>query len=164
MEQKLKERSSRDCLTPSHFLIPNPKTIADATMCLLTGVQYSCPLRVPARAGPIQKWLYTASHWIECGDSKGGFRTRIVGAEGVCNLTGRTTISTNQASQSSQELNYQPNSTQGIPTASAVYVAEDCLICHHWEGSPLFLWSLYDPRQGNTRPLRQDLGAEVAPS
>jgi hypothetical protein len=29
--------------------------------------------------------------------------------------------------------------------APAAYVAEDCLIDHHWEGSSLVLWRLHDP-------------------
>jgi hypothetical protein len=38
----------------------------------------------------------------------------------------------------------------------AGYVAEDGLIWHHWEGSPLVLWRLDDPVQGKARPLRQE--------
>jgi hypothetical protein len=33
--------------------------------------------------------------------------------KGVCKLTGRTTISTNQTPESSQGLNHQPKSTYG---------------------------------------------------
>jgi hypothetical protein len=36
----------------------------------------------------------------------------------------------------------------------AAYVAEDGLIGHHWEGSPLVLWRLNDPEKGNARVLR----------
>jgi len=36
------------------------------------------------------------------------------------------------------------------------YVAENCLIWHHWEGSPLVLMRLDDTGYGNTRPLRQE--------
>ena len=35
------------------------------------------------------------------------------------------------------------------------FVAEDCLIWHYWEGSPLVLWRLNDPEQGNARALKQ---------
>ena len=39
VEQRLKERSPRDCPTwdPSHLQSPNPDTIVDAKKCLLTG-------------------------------------------------------------------------------------------------------------------------------
>jgi hypothetical protein len=36
-----------------------------------------------------------ANHWIEHGVPNGRVRARIEGAEGVCNPTGRTIISTN---------------------------------------------------------------------
>jgi hypothetical protein len=47
MEQRLKERPSRDC--PTVQSIPflqtqNPNSIADAKMCLQTGAWYGCPL------------------------------------------------------------------------------------------------------------------------
>jgi hypothetical protein len=74
--------------------------------------------------------MSTAKHWTECGDPNGEVRARTVGAEGVCSLKGRT-ISTNQTSQSYQEINNQPKSTQGIPMAPAGYVAEDYLIWNH---------------------------------
>jgi len=41
-------------------------------------------------------------------------RERIEGAEGVCNLIGRTTISTSQTPQSSQGLNHQTERTHGV--------------------------------------------------
>ena len=90
--------------------------------------------------------MYTAKYWTEHGESEGEVRARTVGVEGVCNLIGRTTISTNQTpSQSSQRLNHQAKYAQGIPMAPAGYVAEDSLICHDWEGTPLVLWRLDDP-------------------
>jgi hypothetical protein len=57
--------------------------------------------------------MLAANHWTEHGDPNGGVRERTEGAEGVCNPIGRTTISTNQISQSSQELNHQQKSTHG---------------------------------------------------
>jgi hypothetical protein len=33
----------------------------------------------------------------------------------------------------------------------AAYVAEDGLVCHHWEERPLVLQRLYAPVQGNAR-------------
>jgi hypothetical protein len=88
--------------------------------------------------------MFTAKHWTERRDPNGEVRAKSVGAEGFCNLIGRTTISANQNLQSSQGLNHQPKSKQGVPMAPAGYVAEDYIICHHWEGSPLVLWRLDD--------------------
>jgi hypothetical protein len=45
---------------------------------------------------------------LSTGDSNGGVRERIEGAERVCNPIGRTIISTNQSPQSSQGLNKLP--------------------------------------------------------
>jgi hypothetical protein len=88
------ERPSDPPRDPSHLLTPNPDTIADAKKCLLTGAWYSCPLRGPSRAGPIQMRMYTAKYWTECVDPKGEVRERTEGAEGVCN-PGRIALSTN---------------------------------------------------------------------
>jgi len=38
--------------------------------------------------------------------------------------------------------------------APAGCVAEDGIIGHHWEGSPLVLWRLHDPVSGNAKVLR----------
>jgi hypothetical protein len=55
-----------------------------------------------------------------------GVRERTEGTEGVCYLIGRTTISTNQIPQGSQEPNPQPKSTHGgVHGSSCVYI-EDC--------------------------------------
>jgi hypothetical protein len=89
--------------------------------------------------------MYTAKHWTEHGDPNGEVQARIVGVEEVCNHIGRIIISTNQNLQSSQGLNHQPKSTHGLPIVTSGYVAENCLISHHWKGSPLFLWRLNDP-------------------
>jgi hypothetical protein len=47
MEQRLKERPSRDCQPrdPSHLHTPNLDTIADAKKWFLAEAWYSCPLR-----------------------------------------------------------------------------------------------------------------------
>jgi hypothetical protein len=107
--------------------------------------QYDCPLRGSARTGPIQMQMYTAEHWTESGYPNGKVRARIVGAEGVCNLIGRTTVSTNQNPQSYQELKHQPKSTQEVPMAPAGYITLNFLFWHHWEGSSLVLWQFDDP-------------------
>jgi hypothetical protein len=90
--------------------------------------------------------MYIAKHWIEHGDPNREVRARNVGVEGVFKLIGRTTVSTNKIPQNSQGLNHQPKSIQCISMASAGYVAEDCLIWHHWEESPLVLLRVDDPR------------------
>jgi len=63
-------------------------------------------------------------------------------------------LSTNQNPQSSQGLNYQPIVHMGGPMALAEYVAEDCLIWHHWKRCPLVLPRLDDPAKGNARALK----------
>ena len=40
--------------------------------------------------------------------------------------------------------------------ASAGYVAEDCFIGHHWEGSPLVQWRINDPGLVKARALWQE--------
>jgi hypothetical protein len=54
----------------------------------------------------------TSNYQIESSDSNGRFGARTEGTEGGCNPIGRT-ISTNWATQSSQELNYQPKHIHG---------------------------------------------------
>jgi hypothetical protein len=51
-------------------------------------------------------------------------------AEEVCNLIGRTTISTNQTPQSSLGQNHKPKNMHGGNHGSSAYVAEDGLIWH----------------------------------
>jgi hypothetical protein len=51
--------------------------------------------------------IFKANHWTK---PSGRIRGGAEGAEGVCNSIGRTTTSTNQTPQSSQELNHQPKS------------------------------------------------------
>jgi hypothetical protein len=57
--------------------------------------------------------MLEANLQTEHGDPDGGVRRRNKGADGVCNTIGRRTTSTNQTSQSSQELNHHPKSTHG---------------------------------------------------
>jgi hypothetical protein len=84
--------------------------------------------------------MLATNHWTEHRDSNGGVSKRTVGAEGVFNPIGRTTISTNQTSQSSQGVKHQPKvHIEGLIAPSA-YVAEDGLIWHQWEERALVLW------------------------
>jgi hypothetical protein len=57
--------------------------------------------------------MLVANHWTEHRVLIEGIRKRTKEAEGVCNLIGRTTISTNQTPKSSQGLNYQQKNTHG---------------------------------------------------
>jgi hypothetical protein len=59
------------------------------------------------------RWVLEANHQTELRVPNGGVRERTEGAEGICDVIGKRTISTNQTPQSSQGLNYQPKSTQG---------------------------------------------------
>jgi hypothetical protein len=81
------------------------------------------------------------------------------GDEGVYSLIGRTIIPTKQNNPSPlcQALKTKPptKGTQRKPMAPAGYVAEACLIWHHWEVSPFALLRLDDPGENNTRALKQ---------
>ena len=57
--------------------------------------------------------MLTANHWTEHGDTNGGVRERTEGAEVIRSLIGSSTISTNQTSWCSQELNHQLKSPHG---------------------------------------------------
>ena len=58
-------------------------------------------------------WMLAVNHQNELWDPNVEVRGRTEGAEEVCNIIGKTTISTNQTPQSSQELKLQPNKTHG---------------------------------------------------
>ena len=90
--------------------------------------------------------MYTVKHWTESGDPNEEVRAMTAGAEGVCNLIGKTT-STNQTSPA-KHPGTKPSTKvhRGYPWLQLdMYVAEDGLIWHHWEGSPFVLWRLDDP-------------------
>ena len=85
MEQRLKERPSRD-VPPggsSHVQTPKLDTIADSRNCLLTGALYSCLLRGSFRAWQIQRQMLAANHAMDHGVPNGGVLERTGGAEGV---------------------------------------------------------------------------------
>jgi hypothetical protein len=97
----------------SYIQSPNADTIVDAKKRMLTGAWYGYLLRGLARVLQIQRQMLATDHWTENRVPNGGVRERTGGAEGVCNPIGRTTIWTNQSSQSFQGLNHQPKSTHG---------------------------------------------------
>jgi hypothetical protein len=57
-----------------------------------------------ASAGPKPMQMNTAKHWTEYDDPTGEDRARTVGAEGVCILIGRTTMSTCQTPSALKDL------------------------------------------------------------
>jgi hypothetical protein len=57
------------------------------------------------------------------------------GAKRICNPIGRTAISTNQSSQSSQGLKHQPKSTHG-ETHGSSHICGNGLVGHQWEERP----------------------------
>jgi len=89
--------------------------------------------------------MLTTNHQTELGEPNGGVRGRTEGSEGVCNVIGRTTISTNQTPsptslpQNSQGLNHQPKNTIHMekPMAPNVYIAEEDIVWQKWEWRPL---------------------------
>jgi hypothetical protein len=79
-------------------------------------------MRGSAIAWQEQRLMLTVNHQTDHGIPSAGVRGRTEGAEGVCNLIGRTTISTNQTLQSPQGLNHQPKSThRGSHGSSHIY-------------------------------------------
>jgi hypothetical protein len=114
VEQRLKERPSRDCppRDPSHLQTPNPDTTADDVKRLQTQAQYSCPKSLCQRLTNIVEDAHSQPlDWAQEPQWRSWGRTE--GAEGVCNPIRGTTISTNQTPLSSQGLNHQPKSTWG---------------------------------------------------
>jgi hypothetical protein len=84
--------------------------------------------------------MLIANHRTEHGDPNRRVRGRTKRAEEVCSPIGRTTISTNWTTQSSQGLNHQPKSIYMEGTTTLVtYIAEDGLVYHQWEERPLVL-------------------------
>jgi hypothetical protein len=78
VEQRLKQRLSRDCTTWGS--IPYVDTKVDAKKYLLTGAEYSCLLRGFAKLLLIQTEMLAANHWTEHGDHHGGVRGRTDGS------------------------------------------------------------------------------------
>jgi len=92
---------------------PNPLTIVDAKKCLLTGARYGYLLRGAPRTLLIQLSMLTSNHCTEQGDLNEGIRERTEGIEGICNPTGRTTISSNQTPPELSGTKYQSMRTHG---------------------------------------------------
>jgi hypothetical protein len=84
----------------------------------------------------------------------GRLRGKTGGIEGDCNSIGRTTISTNQTTQSSQALIHQPKITYGQVYGPNTYVAEECLVWPQWEGMFLVLWRLDALKKRDARGVR----------
>jgi hypothetical protein len=82
---------------------------------------------------------FAANHWTEHNVPSGGVRERTEGAEGVCSLIGRITLSNIETPLSSRGLNHQTKSTQEGSMAPSTYAAEDGPVWHQWEQRPLVL-------------------------
>ena len=85
--------------------------------------------------------IFTAKHRTKPGEGNRKIGGRTVEAKGDCNPIGRTTMSTNLFTQNSEGQSHQRVHVEGS-TALVTYVAQDCLIRHQWEGSPLVLGRL----------------------
>jgi hypothetical protein len=73
-------------------------------------------------------WMLAANHLTEQGDPNGGVRGRTEGAEVVCKLIRRTTMSTNQIPPELLGINPNQRIHMEGPMAPASYVAEVDLI------------------------------------
>jgi hypothetical protein len=126
MEQRLKERQSRDC--PTWGCIPYTVT-KSRHYCgfqqVLAG-RSSIYLRGSASAWQTQRWMFSANYWTEHRIHNEGARESTQGAEGVCSPIGGTTIWTNQYPQSFQGLNHQPKSIHGQTHGSS------CICSRGW--------------------------------
>ena len=65
----------------------------------------------PEWALEIHRQMFAANHWTECGVPNREVRERTEGVEGICNLIGRTTISTNQTPPELPGTSHQQRST-----------------------------------------------------
>ena len=131
VEQRLKERPSRDCFTwgsipyavikPRHYC-GCQEVLADRSLIQLS------PDR-PCQSLTNTGQMLTANHWTEHGVPNG---ERTEGAEGVCNPIGRTTISTSQTPQSFQALSCQQKN-MGRFMVPGRYIAKNCHVWSQWE-------------------------------
>jgi hypothetical protein len=96
-------------------------------------------LRGSASAWQIQNWMLTVIHWMEHRVPNEGARESTQGAEGVCSPIGRTTVWTNQYTQSSQGLNHQPKSTHGGTHGSS------CICSRGWPSRTSMGWEALGP-------------------
>jgi hypothetical protein len=105
--------------------------------------------------------MFTANHWTEHGDLNGGVRERTEGAEGVCSLTGGTTILTNQTTQSSQGLNHQPKSTHKGPHGSSCMCSKGWLCWVSVGGEALGPMKAQCPSVGECQGKEEGMGGWV---
>jgi hypothetical protein len=80
--------------------------------------------------------MLTAKHWTEHGDPNEGVREKSEGAQSVCNLVERTTLSTNQ---SLPAISRTKPPIKDRPMAPVSYVAEDDIVWHQCEEKPWVL-------------------------
>jgi hypothetical protein len=135
----------------SYIQSPYTDSIVDAKKCMLrsaSGVWYSCLLRGSVRVWQIQRGMLAHNHWTNHKVSNGRVRKKAEGAEGVCNLMGRTIIWTNHTPPpefpGTKPATKVYTNMEG-PMAPATYEAEDDLVGHQWEERPLVLWRFDAP-------------------
>jgi hypothetical protein len=88
-----------------------------------------------ARVLKVKRWMLSVNHFAEHRVPNRGVREGTGGVEEVCNPIGKTTISTNQNPQNSQELSYQHKSTHGY----SCICSRECVVMHQWKERSLVL-------------------------
>jgi len=151
VKQRLKEQSFRDCPTwgfiayrdtkPRHYCRCQ-ELLADRSLIQLSSERL-CQSLTNTEVNAHSQWAQNAHS--QHGDPNGRVRDRTERVEEVCNLIGRTTVSANQSTQSSQGLNYQPKNMHEGTMAPAAHVADNGFVWHQWEKRPLVPWSLDAP-------------------
>jgi hypothetical protein len=149
MEQRLKERQSRNC--------PN----LDSIPCTGTTLQHYSWCHV-VLADRSLAWWYSERLYQHLTETDADIHSqsmnwaheplwksqgRTEGAEGDGNPIGRTTVLTNRTTQTSQRLSHQPKSIHGL-VLGPCYIGSRGLSClASVEGMCLILWSPGAPRE-----------------
>jgi len=149
VEQRLKERPSRDCPTWGS----SPYTYSHQTQSLLLMPRSACwqeaDMAVSWEAVPEPDKYRCCCTQTTIGLIMGtpveNFGTRTVGAEGVCKCIGRITISTNQNPQKLPGTKPPTKEYTGGTQDSSWRYSRGLPFLQHWEERPLALWRLDDP-------------------
>ena len=80
----------------------------------------------------MQMWKILVNGWTENRVPITQERERPEGAERVCNLIGRTTVSNNYTPRASKDLTTNKRVHMERPMAPAAYLAEEGLVGHQW--------------------------------
>jgi hypothetical protein len=92
--------------------------------------------------------ILTNNHQTEPRNLNERLKGRTEGAAGDCNLIGRTTISTNQTTQSSQGLNHQLRSMHGRFNSSMYIYSRGLTYLSSMEGEALGTVDAFCPNVG----------------